>query len=102
MNESSWRLRIRAIDGGWPYPRSSQMILTIYINGTNVPSKIRPALSRDPPNENTPKFENLPSMIRVNEDADIGSVGVLIRLAYFSIYKSLKMSYFFVSSITHL
>uniref|UniRef100_A0A915BTY2 Cadherin domain-containing protein n=3 Tax=Parascaris TaxID=6254 RepID=A0A915BTY2_PARUN len=78
MNETSWRLRIRAIDGGWPYPRSSQIILTIYINGTNMPSKILPALSRDPPNENTPKFENLPSMLRVSEDADIGSV--IVRL----------------------
>uniref|UniRef100_A0A183V1J2 Cadherin domain protein n=1 Tax=Toxocara canis TaxID=6265 RepID=A0A183V1J2_TOXCA len=74
LNESFWRLRIRAIDNGWPYPRSTQMLLTIFLNDTKPPSKLKIGLSRDPPNDNSPSFENLPSTLTVSEDADVGTV----------------------------
>uniref|UniRef100_A0A0M3KDY6 Cadherin-4 (inferred by orthology to a C. elegans protein) n=1 Tax=Anisakis simplex TaxID=6269 RepID=A0A0M3KDY6_ANISI len=77
-NESSWRLRIRAIDGGWPYPRSSQMILTIFLNHTKIPTKTRFGLSRDPPNFNPPKFEILSQTLRISEDAPIGQVSTSV------------------------
>ncbi|EJD75084.1 cadherin domain-containing protein [Loa loa] len=57
-NQSQWKFRIRASDAGWPFPRSSEILISMYISGTNPPLKTRPSLLREPQNEHSPVFIN--------------------------------------------
>ncbi|VDN42166.1 unnamed protein product [Gongylonema pulchrum] len=60
--ESGWKLKIQALDSGWPMPRSSEILISVYVNGTNVPSKTWPSLLREPENEHAPVFATLPTL----------------------------------------
>ncbi|OZC11535.1 hypothetical protein X798_01393 [Onchocerca flexuosa] len=57
-NESQWKLRIRASDVGWPFPRSSEVLISTYISGTKPPLKTKPSLLREPQNKHSPVFIN--------------------------------------------
>lgn len=67
-------MNIRAVDHGWPYPRSSDLILTLYLNGTQTPSRLWPVVHRERKNEFAPTFVKIYESIEINEDAAIGQV----------------------------
>ncbi|MCP9259220.1 hypothetical protein DINM_002182 [Dirofilaria immitis] len=72
-NESQWKLRIRASDSGWPFPRSSEVLISMYISGTNPPSKTKPSLLREPQNKQSPVFINQTVFV-VSADTQPGKV----------------------------
>uniref|UniRef100_A0AAF5PQC7 Cadherin domain-containing protein n=2 Tax=Wuchereria bancrofti TaxID=6293 RepID=A0AAF5PQC7_WUCBA len=55
-NESQWNLRIRASDAGWPFPRSNEVLISMYVSGTNAPPKRKPSFLRKLQNEHSPVF----------------------------------------------
>ncbi|CAG9538889.1 unnamed protein product [Cercopithifilaria johnstoni] len=72
-NETRWKLRIRASDAGWPFPRSSEVLINIYINGTDAPPKIRPSLLREAQNEHSPIIINQ-TVLNVSMDSSPGKM----------------------------
>ncbi|VDN03543.1 unnamed protein product [Thelazia callipaeda] len=71
--ESHWKLKIKASDNGWPFPRSSEVIINVYLKDTKVPSKTRPSLIREPQNEQAPVFTEQ-MLLTVSADASPGKV----------------------------
>ncbi|KAL4002923.1 Cadherin domain family protein [Acanthocheilonema viteae] len=73
INETQWKFRIRASDSGWPFPRSNEVLISIYINGTNAPPKIKPSLLREGQNEHSPIIIN-ETVFVVSVDSSPGKV----------------------------
>lgn len=78
-SETQWQLRIRASDAGWPFPRSSEVLISIYINGTDLPSKIKPSLLRESQNEHSPIIINQTVLV-VSVDSSPGKVSLFKKL----------------------
>uniref|UniRef100_A0A915PC44 Uncharacterized protein n=1 Tax=Setaria digitata TaxID=48799 RepID=A0A915PC44_9BILA len=101
-SESHWKLKIRASDAGWPFPRSNEVLINTYINGTNPPSRMKSSVLREPQNEQPPAFtkqtvlvvaaDTLPKQMlgQVEAyDSDVGYAG-LIRFGTFDRFFALE------------